>query len=602
MLEDTVKSYYFVLQDGYYEYFCSLKIMIMTDIQKTNICCLDLTQDSIDYLKSLDLNVFEGSLGSVFSIKWERNNYGIKTVLVDVDYPLNLQEYHVFIHDMENPRKRERKPEEHQIRDIDSGENRHLECYQPVNIYDLRPYGLYCLKRDFKNFRNHRRIEIIFVGSENRVEYISNSISTHDPRHLGPFSNIDGWNLVRGEEKYGQRIKIEEHHISKALFESRFSKINYKRVFYLPTDFQGEERVIDQHFMSLLSNIDGECISYMYYESDDYIQFILPQVEDKATLLKDLFENVLFKYFSEYFPDVEARSWIYTDAYLLPDEHEIKLKIESKREELEKVIQKLKEEEVTIKEKNKHWKQLLTETGTDLVASAKYFLEWLGFENVIDKDKTLKEGELKEEDLCFEFEGTLVLVEVKGINGTSTDAECSQIDKIVNRRMRQLRTTDVHGVYIVNNQKNVEPLKRNIPPFNDNQIKDAESQSRTMIYSAQLFTLYSDIENGYISKEQARMCLMQAGLADFHHHLISLGVPYHYYKDDTVVCFDLKGTAVSVGDTLLYKDNLGGLVGCKVEGIQQDKTEKEMLSEGKVGIKVNQKVPRNKEFFCTMDS
>lgn len=114
----------------------------MSEIQKTNICCLDLTQDCIDFLKSLDLNVYEGSLGSVFSIKWSKSDFGAKTVLVDVDYPDNLQEYHVFIHDMMTPHQREYINEEHQIKEIESGERRHLECHCPVNTYDLRPYGL----------------------------------------------------------------------------------------------------------------------------------------------------------------------------------------------------------------------------------------------------------------------------------------------------------------------------------------------------------------------------------------------------------------------------------------------------------------------------
>ena len=114
----------------------------MAEIPKTNVCCLDLTQECLDYLKSLSLNVYEGSLGSVFSIKWDRSDYGSKTVLVDVDYPTNLHEYHIFLHDMENPHPRDYKPEEHRIKEIVSGESRHLECYHPVNTYDLRPYGL----------------------------------------------------------------------------------------------------------------------------------------------------------------------------------------------------------------------------------------------------------------------------------------------------------------------------------------------------------------------------------------------------------------------------------------------------------------------------
>ena len=232
-----------------------------------------------------------------------------------------------------------------------------------------------------------------------------------------------------------------------------------------------------------------------------------------------------------------------------------------------------------------------------MVKAVKTYLEWLGFTNVIDKDETLKEDEIKEEDLDLNYNGQLVLLEVKGINGTSTDGECSQINKIVLRRMKQLKTTDVHVVYVVNNQKNVEPLSRQVPPFNDNQISDAVNQDRTMIYTAQLFALFSDIENGFVTKEEARECFLKPGLANFHSNMTSLGVPYDYFQKNTVVCLELDGIQISVGDTLYFKDSLNKLVGCKVESIQQDKQSISTVTTGRVGIKLKTKVHRNRELY-----
>lgn len=180
----------------------------MPEIQRTNTCCLDMTQDCIDFLKSLDLNVYEGSLGSIFSIKCGKSDFGSKTVLSDVDYPDNHQEYHVFIHDMKNLHQREYINEEHRIKDIESGESRHLEYHHPVKTYDLRPYSLARLYNHLRSLKNHRRIEIIFVGHERRVEYYSNAISVNDSRSLGQVSNIDGWNLITGAEKYGKLVKL----------------------------------------------------------------------------------------------------------------------------------------------------------------------------------------------------------------------------------------------------------------------------------------------------------------------------------------------------------------------------------------------------------
>lgn len=569
----------------------------MAEIQKTNICCLDVTQECIDYLKSLDLNVYDGSLGSVFSIPWGRNTYGSKTVKTDVNYPLNLHEFHVFIHDVENPHYKDYLITEHQITKVTSSDNKYLECRYPVNVVDLRPLGLAHLSNQFDQLSGHNRIEIIFVGHEEQVTYNTHDVSGRNSETIGPYSNIEDWHLTSGKEKYGQRVKVLENSISKILFEGRQNHLEYYRVFTLPIVIENKKPVTDKHYFSLLNNESGECISYMYYESKNFVQFVLPQVEDKAGLLKDLFDNVLFKIFSNYFPDIEASNWIRNESYLLPNELEIKNRISAKRDELEQEIKKLEEEETAIHEQNIHLKQLITETGDKLVKAVKTYLEWLGFENVIDKDETVEEGAILEEDLCLEYVGNHLILEVKGINGTSADTECSQVDKIVNRRMRQHDTTKVHGIYIVNNQKNVEPLKRTIPPFNDTQIQDAEGQSRTMIYTAQLFALYSDIENGYITKEAARNCFMEPGLANFHAGLTSLGVPYSYFKDDTVICLELNGIQVSVGDMLFYKDDLNRLVGCRVESMEENKQTIKTASSGKIGFNVGCKVPRNREIY-----
>lgn len=552
------------------------------------------------YLQSLGLNVYDGSLGSIFSIKWNNRSYGYVSVLHDTDYPLNLQEYHVFIHDMGNANEKEYLSADHLIRNIESSRERYLVCGHPISSFDLRPYGAYRIHGKLSKFSNHRRIEVVFTETENTVEYTSNCVGYNDLRSEGTFSYYDSWNILRGHDRYGKRVECEENWVSRVLFEGRLSSIEYYRTYILPTGEQGDKRVFDDSFLPLLKNESGDCVAYCYAANRDYVQFVLPQVEDKADLLKRLFEEVLFPLFSDYFPDIEARRWIHNPTYLLPEEKQIQETISHKQEEYKKEIDVLEKQALAIGEKFSYLKQLITESGSKLVNAVKAYLEWLGFENVVDKDETVKEGGIKEEDLCFEYKGILVLVEVKGINGTSTDSECSQIDKIVNRRMRALKTTDVHGIYVVNHQKNIEPIKRQAPPFNDTQIKDAEYQSRTLIFTAQLFALYSDIENGYITKEEAREDFLQSGMANFRKKFTSLGVPYDYHQQDTVICLDLDGSIVSNGDTLFYKDTLGRLVAVEVESIQQEKKTLKSASQGKTGIKVSQKFPRNREVFICL--
>lgn len=568
----------------------------MSEIQKTNICCIDLRQDCIDYLKGLGLAVYEGSFGSVFSFHWDSYSSS-KYVLSDVNLPDNLHEYHIFVGDTDIAIRREYRDDEHQIKSIANPEERCLTCNYPINILDLRPYGSRLLWNFFKDKNKQKTIKIVFLGEYNSVSYTASKVSYNSSRGIGSFSNYDAWSLLYGERKSGNRVSFEDNRLSRILYEGRLNDVNYFHTFNTPYIVIDDNQEVDPGFMSLLKNENEECVSYLYCTKNDSLFCVLPQVENKAALLKSLFENILFPHFSDFFPDIEAKLWIHNLDYELPEEQAIREKIALKQEEYKNAITALEKEAEEVGKKNEFLKQLLTGTGDQLVKAVKTYLEWLGFTNVIDKDETLKEDEIKEEDLDLNYNGQLVLLEVKGINGTSTDGECSQINKIVLRRMKQLKTTDVHGVYVVNNQKNVEPLSRQVPPFNDNQISDAVNQDRTMIYTAQLFALFSDIGNGFVTKEEARECFLKPGLANFHSNLTSLGVPYDYFQKNTVVCLELDGIQISVGDTLYFKDSLNKLVGCKVESIQQDKQSLSTVTTGRVGIKLKTKVHRNRELY-----
>lgn len=577
----------------------------MSQERKTNICCLDLQQPCLDYLKNLGLEVFDGSLGSIVNIDWRKTGgYASVPVLHDYRFPRNIQEYHVFIHDMGNGHQKDYVLTENKPTDnVESKSTKYLECSSPITKYDLRPYCSHVLKKYFEAFgEEYKQISIVFISEYHECEYSSNEVGYNMPQNIGSFNNYECWIPIYGYKLYGKRVKlIEGQHLSAALFQEHLETTEFYQVFKEPTKWEDGKFVPDKSFIPLLTDEEGNWISFIHVEGDDKFTFILPQVNNKVVLLKSLFENILFSGLSDFFPDIEEKNWIHNESYELPNEKAIREKIENRTKDYEHEIAILRADEKKVQESNHLLKLLLTGSGNALVEAVKSFLEYLGFANVVNRDTILKDGELKEEDLFFEYDEELVVMEVKGINGTSTDSECAQIDKIVPRRMREKGTHRVHGVYLVNNQKNVEPLSRTVPPFNITQINDAISQSRTMIYTAQLFSLYSDIENGYVTKEEARDQFLTAGLANFHHSFISLGVPPKFYKDRKVLCFHLKDKHIKKGDTVFYKDTLNRLVGSPVVAIILDGQVLEEASSGDVSIEVDKPFPKSGEVFIRKD-
>lgn len=420
---------------------------------KTNICCFDLDDDSLNYFKSLGFNVFEGSLGSVFTVDWNRIASSEVPVISDGHFPQNIHEYHVFVHDMCNANKRKYIIENHVNVEISDRSKRHLECERPVSVFDIRPYSAQVLKNRFSGVYNGRQINIVFAASKITKKYKTNQYGVYNTETIGPFSNYAAWGVLSSMDRCGNNVYLEDNNISRILFEGKIDQIHYYQSFHTPTSYKDNVRVQDEKFLPLLHNELNECVSYIYFHEEKFVDFVFPQMNDKAGFLRTLFEEVIFKSFSEFFPDIEEKRWVYNESYDLPGQKEIREKIKEKEITFTREVEDLKASSKQIDENLGFLKDLLTESGDKLVSAVKKYLEWLGFENVVDKDATLNGSDIKEEDLNFTYGNTLVLVEVKGINGTSTDAECSQVDKIVNRRMRQNNTVDVHGIYIVNNEK-----------------------------------------------------------------------------------------------------------------------------------------------------
>src|SRR5690606_33827519 len=101
-------------------------------------------------------------------------------------------------------------------------------------------------------------------------------------------------------------------------------------------------------------------------------------------------------------------------------------------ERFNKDIAENKKELDSLKVKYKFLSDLLVESGEALVSAVEEYLKWLEFESVVNLDDT--NPDLLEEDIQVDCKGRFLVVEIKGIGGTSTDKDCSQISKIKYRR------------------------------------------------------------------------------------------------------------------------------------------------------------------------
>lgn len=563
----------------------------------TRVLSIDMGQEVVDFLRKENLETYDGTFGPFVDARnvdycWDR-----LPIYLEQDLPDNLHEYSVVIEDLGFERKTisydlEQIDKQKAIADTDSS-FKSLCLAKPINVFDPVPFCCFLLKSNFET-KKGELIKIIFQAPKYEVQYsgirMSNNIHS-----IGVFSNYQ--NIVDFTQKSlsGDRVKlVNEYRLSEILFSGLENQLSYSQTFFHPSIPKNGiyDTEPNPHFIPLLLNEQGDIISYVYFEKKT-CTFVLPQIENKVVLLERLFTNCLYRNFSELFPLQTKNTWLTKKEYELPEIVQLCEEKEEARQIYENTIEQKDKSIAEIRKKYNFLYAMLTETGDSLVNNVKQYLEWLGFDNVQSMDEEVKEGEDFQEDLQIHLANNeLLIIEVKGLHGTSKDNECSQISKIELRRIHERKYSNIYALYIVNNERGKEPLKRQMPPFTETQIKDAEFAHRAMAYTYQLFNLYFEIETGIISKEEARNALFQNGLVDFRSNFKSIGKPYDYFKNNKVACIELHDTILSVGDKVYFEDDRKRLNVVEIVNIQVDRQNKQVVKDGKVGIEFTMKIPK----------
>lgn len=563
----------------------------------TRVLSIDMGQEVVDFLRKENLETYDGTFGPLVDARnvdycWDR-----LPIYLEQNLPDNLHEYSVVIEDLGFERKTipydlEQIDKQKAIADTDSS-FKSLCLAKPRNVFDPVPFCCFLLKSNFET-KKGELIKIIFQAPKYEVQYsgirMSNNIHS-----IGVFSNYQNILDFTQKSLSGDRVKlVNEYRLSEILFSGLENQLSYSQTFFHPSIPKNGiyDTEPNPHFIPLLLNEQGDIISYVYFEKKT-CTFVLPQIENKVVLLERLFTNCLYRNFSELFPLQTKNTWLTKKEYELPEIVQLWEEKEEARQIYENTIEQKDKSIAEIRKKYNFLYAMLTETGDSLVNNVKQYLEWLGFDNVQSMDEEVKEGEDFQEDLQIHLANNeLLIIEVKGLHGTSKDNECSQISKIELRRIHERKYSNVHSLYIVNNERGKEPLKRQMPPFTETQIKDAEFSHRAMAYTYQLFNLYFEIETGIISKEEARNALFQNGLVDFRSSFKSIGRPYSYFKNNKVACIELHDTILSVGDKVYFEDDRKRLNLVEIVNIQVDCQNKQTVKDGKVGIEFNMKIPK----------
>jgi len=532
-----------------------------SNFQETpKILLIDLKEPDSSLLRSKGFNCTSGTLGKQVEVPKE-SRHDEHICLLNHNFPDNLHEFDILVVNLQNVETVPYDPSDHLPTYVRGRETLAMRSRYPQTIFDPRSFSGAILASDLSGFIDKTAIIIVFAATKEETSYdfvriTERGIESMRESTYNTYSFIEGLRFPLSTNVFGK-----ETHVAPGistdfgrLIARHNEEARYHITFNHPTEWDnGTQRQVNLNtFVPLMLSLDDRIVSYADYDPKTSI-FVFPDIRRKGKFLVELFETVLPADKPRLFPYSTRFAWLAEAEYQLPNQESLKAEKRLVEEEYSKKLEELDKKLHDNYQKYSWLHNLLTKSGAPLVKTVERYFNWLGFPKVINVDE--ENAELKEEDLRVELEKGLLVVEVKGIGGTSTDSDCSQISKIRYRRGKERGTYNVYGLYIVNHQLHLRPQDRDHPPFSEQQIADAKSDERGLLTTYELFKLYFYIQNNFITKEAAKASLLEYGLVSFTpSNAILIGSPLEIHYGGTVVILKLDNLQISKNADLIITE------------------------------------------------
>jgi hypothetical protein len=562
------------------------------------VCLIDCSEAVKQELNKLRFNCFFGTFGSEVEVSNKHNEE--KLIKPNLDFPKNLHEYDILLLDFTHRSREKYDPKHHYCLDnIMGGTTANaLLSHYPEQIFDPVPFSVNSVFSDINDLTNKNSIIIVFCDHESKADYKLVEINHRQTSIIDEFSFSSMYfyqDVPDRQERHGKKMSVPgDGSKLSPLLQKYLGASEYGLVFIHPNILENNKLAKDPSFLPLLTNERKEIVSYAHFVNKSMV-LVFPDIKDKVNFVSELFKTYLPEINPEIFPFHGEFGWLESGGYLLPGEQELI----NQRNEIEEnyidSISRNKDLITKLKNKYKFLADMISESGQKLVSAVEKYFRWLEFESVINLDET--NPDILEEDLQVDCGDKFLVVEIKGIGGTSTDKDCSQISKIRYRRSEQRGKFDVFGLYVVNHQRYTPPESRSNPPFSENQIKDAELDKRGLLTTYDLYKAYFLVEEGIMTKKSIRESLFETGLILLKpKNLIFIGRPHEYFMKGEIAIVHLNNISITKGDILIVRKN-DSYFKSEIISLMLNDCEVDSASSGEVGIKLSEKIKDNSELF-----
>ncbi len=571
--------------------------------ERPRICLIDVEEEICKSLQSSGFNCSVGTLGAMVEVP-NRGQHNSHACLLNCVFPQNLHEYDIVVIDLQNPKRIQYRAADHTHSNTRGQKQHALVSSFPETLFDPRPLSSSILRSRLEDLLERETLFVVFAAENEKMEYFPVRITAGGSERLDSethwtydfFSKLPSYENITGRDT---KVVLSDDSELGRLLRSHNREAIYRIVFRHPTYWEQGEYIKISNFIPLMIAGEDQIVSFAFNREKNCAMFF-PEISCKKDFLLDLFQRVLPEELPRLFPYYTQFAWRKDPVYRLPKEKGLLKEKASLQSEYNEKMREIEQRILANREQYRYLHDLLTQSGSELVKTVESYFKWLGFKNVVNVDET--SPQILEEDLQVETEKGLLVVEVKGIGGTSTDSECSQISKVKYRRSKERGSFDVYGLYLVNHERFPPPEKRTNPPFNKHQIQDAENDKRGLLSTYDLFKLYFNIEGGFVTKEEARSAFFKTGLVRFPpSNAVKISPPYEIYYNGYVAVVQLEGIRIATGMGVILDED-GKYRSSVVKEIKIEENTVDTAESGKVGIKLADKITKRTQLWIKQSS
>jgi hypothetical protein len=552
-------------------------------IPEPKIMLIDFPQAVQEKISQLGYNVTSGTLGKSF-----RAEPG-KFVWYNHSLPL-LHEQDIIFIDMEEP-KLDEDTEAPALPTTLSPDN--PLCIVPYgqSYFNPRPDVAEVFSEQFKEVVSQGGVIVAFAGWKQVEKY---ERYTWDSRKYLGCSEADNYSWVpisvNVKNRRGTEVTFNDNDYFAHLVRSIKQPVSYSAVF----QYLDEEKDYP-----IACNSMGEIVGFGRTLGDGILIF-LPRFGDFGPVIERMLRETLVDLTPRLFPYSTRHTWLLKPEYQWPEVRSLQERRQEVQEEYKNKLVELDQQIDAERERLSFLHAILRATGDSLVENLVQTLRFIGFEDVQIADQA---GRKKEEDLQIWDNNQPILIEVKGLSGLPSEADCQQILKYIVRRQRELDRTDVKGVFIVNHQRHVPGLERDAA-FTSQQINDAIHNEYALATTWDLFQAIVKVMKGLLEYADIQTALAsKAGQVEYiPRNYQEIGKIEHYYPEAHAVLAKLfDGEELRIGDTVgfLSEDQQFEQA---AESLEIDKEPVEVVRSGvEFGILVDRPVDKSFRLFRIED-